>query len=545
MREEKEADISDSDSDVDVDVDMITRLPDLILENIFLFLPTADAVVMTTVSKYWFNLWKSLTILHFSFNETTQSFENFSHCVEDSLSSLGSPEKNSIIHHFVLNMHFARERQLLDEMNSMVYISKKSTCIDDWISLLLKNYVKHLKIRISNMRYYLPTDIFSSKSFLTVNIEGCYVMGGPLFCGTYSSFNCLKELVLLRVETSNVTVHKILSYSPLLEKLVLKEISRMTSLIVRNLPRLSYLEVEQALDGRLEIKAPNLRTLILHLDGSVKGFVSDHVTVRRGNYGSKKFVFEHAMLETLQLCFNSCARIKVACSNLRTMSLSNKGSENPLDVDVDAPKLEQLDYEGYVIPSFHGMHLVKPTVTLKLSLGGRPGLDVAVRSCIEMFNQPTVHLSYLYGQFFKAQEILWPGQVQEMEVTSPPPKVKCLIWSLSSSTPSFAYQLLLDGSLCSCHPSILRVEALPANREFMKFLCHELLDREENPSCCKDEPEFRCWRHYLKSVNVQIQSQSETEKPNTFGDKALMNTLNHIDTSKEVQFNMNWSRNLV
>jgi len=79
----------------------------------------------------------------------------------------------------------------------------------------------------------------------------------------------------------------------------------------------------------------------------------------------------------------------------------------------------------------------------------------------------------------------------------------------------------------------------------LQFLCHELLNREENPSCCKDEPEFRCWRHYLKSVNVQIQSQSETEKPKTFGDKDLMNTLNHIDTSKEVQFSMNWSRDLV
>lgn len=79
----------------------------------------------------------------------------------------------------------------------------------------------------------------------------------------------------------------------------------------------------------------------------------------------------------------------------------------------------------------------------------------------------------------------------------------------------------------------------------LQFLCHELLNREENPSCCKDEPEFRCWRHYLKSVDIQIQSQSETEKPETFRGKALKKTLNHISTSEEVQFNMNWSRDLV
>ncbi|KAL2590815.1 hypothetical protein AAZX31_13G332300 [Glycine max] len=154
---------------------------------------------------------------------------------------------------------------------------------------------------------------------------------------------------------------------------------------------------------------------------------------------------------------------------------------------------------------------VKPTVTLKLRVGGCPGLDVAVRSCIEMFNQPTVHLSNFYGKFFKAQEILWPGQVQQVEVTSPPPKVKCLIWSVSSSTPAYAHQCLLDGSLYSCHPDILRVEELARNRGFIEFLCHELFNREENPGCCKDEPEFRCWRHHLKGVSVTVEIQSQSK----------------------------------
>ncbi|TKY48248.1 F-box/LRR-repeat protein [Spatholobus suberectus] len=537
MREEKEA-------DTDIDIDMITQLPDPILQHILLFLPTSDAARMGTVSKSWLNQWNSLFLSHFSMNETTHSLENFMPWVDQSFSTLRAPEENRIIHSFVLNLHFVRARHPFD-LKGMYYVSL-ITFIDDWISLVLKNCVKHIKLSFSNITYALPSDIFSAKSFLTLTIQGCSILGEPLSPGAHAPFNCLKELALLRVDASSYVVEEILYCSPLLEKVVLKEIGNMGSLKICNLPRLSYVEVEQTLEDGLKIEAPNLRTLVLQLYGSAKVYVSDCITWS-GNYMyGPKFAFEHASLETLHLCFNSCARIEVECSHLRTMSLSNKGIEKPLDVVVDAPKLEHLNYEGYVIPSFHGMAShVKPTVTLKLRLGGRPGLDVAVRSCIEMFNQPIVHLSYLYGQFFKAQEILWPGQVQQIEVTSPPPKVKCLIWSLSSPTPAFAYPYLLDGSLCSCHPGILRVEALPLNRGFIEFLCRELFHREENPACCEDEPEFRCWRHYLKGVTVVIQSQSESEKPKTLTGKALMKELKYIDASDEFQVRMNWSRELI
>lgn len=45
----------------------------------------------------------------------------------------------------------------------------------------------------------------------------------------------------------------------------------------------------------------------------------------------------------------------------------------------------------------------------------------------------------------------------------------------------------------------------------VKFLCHELFDREENPGSCKDEPEFRCWRHHLKGVSVTVEIQSQSK----------------------------------
>ncbi|XP_061371106.1 putative F-box/FBD/LRR-repeat protein At2g05300 [Gastrolobium bilobum] len=530
-------DINESDGD------MITKLPDPILQHILLFLPTADAARMSTVSKNWRNLWNSLSVLQFSFNENTQSqsLEEFMSWVDDSLSTLRSLEEKAIIHSFILDLNLVEVRHPFynNGMHCMTIID----FINDWINLVLKNCVKHLKLVLSNIMYTLPLVIFSSKYLLTLHIEGCSIRRESSFPIDHAPFNCLKELALLRVEASSYIVEKILSFSPLLEKVVFKEIGRMGSLRICNLPRLIYVEVEQKLDERLVIEAPNLRTLILRLNGSVNVYVSDCVTWS-SKYGSK-FVFEHPRLEILDLCFYICTRIKVACSHLRNMSLSNKGHERPLEIEVDAQKLEQLNYEGYVIPTFNGMEsLVKPSVTLKLLLGGRPGLDVAVRSCIEMFNQPMVHLSYLYGQCFKAQEILWPGQVQQVQFDSPPPKVKFLKWSLGSLTPAYAYPYLLDGSLCSCHPAILRVETLPRNREFIKFLCHELLEREENPACCEDETGFRCWRHYLKDVHVEIQSQSET-KPKPYTSNALMEVLKYIDTSKEFQFSMNWLPNLM
>ncbi|XP_014499517.1 uncharacterized protein LOC106760612 [Vigna radiata var. radiata] len=259
MREEKETDTNDSDSDAD----MITHLADHILDNILLLLPTADAAVMVTVSKYWLNLWNSLITVHFSFNETTQGLQSclptLLPCVKDSLNFLGSPDENLIIHSFVFNMRFAKGRRQFHNMYNMLYISKIATCLDDWISLVLQNDVKHLKIRFSNLTYHVPPDIFCGTCFLTVHLEDCYFTGDPSFCTRDSSFNCLTELVLVNVETSSCIVHKILSDSPLLEKVVLRNLTIMNSLMVCNLPRLSYVEVvEQALEHRIEIRAPNL-----------------------------------------------------------------------------------------------------------------------------------------------------------------------------------------------------------------------------------------------------------------------------------------------
>ncbi|KAL2332290.1 hypothetical protein Fmac_019871 [Flemingia macrophylla] len=305
----------------DVDNDMIKQLPDPILQQILLLLPITDAALMASVSKYSHSLWNSLSALHFSFDEIAQrpSFHT----------------------------------------KGMLY-SSIIAYVNDWISLVLKNCVKDIKLSFSNIAFSLPLDIFSAKSLLTLNIQGCSIhLEEPLFAADHAPVNRLKELSLSKFDASSYVFRKILSYSTLLEKIVLKEISDMGFLQICSLPMLSYVEIEQ-------------------------------------KFVDKRQIFS---LETLLLSFCSCARIEVACSHLRTMTLPNKGSEKPLDVEVDVPELEQLNYEGYVVPSFQGMQShVKPTVTLKLGLGGRPGTDVAVRRCIEMLNQPTLHLVYLYGR---------------------------------------------------------------------------------------------------------------------------------------------------
>ena len=102
----------------------------------------------------WLNIRNSLSILHFSFNESTQNLQSFLPLVDDSLSSLRSPEGNPIIHSFVLNLHLVRERRPFD-IKGMLYLSKIITYIHDWISLVLKNYVKHLKLSFSNITYSL------------------------------------------------------------------------------------------------------------------------------------------------------------------------------------------------------------------------------------------------------------------------------------------------------------------------------------------------------------------------------------------------------
>lgn len=58
------------DEDEEAKIDFFSNLPkEILLHNILSFLPTKDAAATDTLSKHWYNLWKSAYLPHLNFND--------------------------------------------------------------------------------------------------------------------------------------------------------------------------------------------------------------------------------------------------------------------------------------------------------------------------------------------------------------------------------------------------------------------------------------------------------------------------------------------
>ncbi|XP_058180863.1 putative FBD-associated F-box protein At5g22720 isoform X3 [Rhododendron vialii] len=71
---------------------------------------------------------------------------------------------------------------------------------------------------------------------------------------------------------------------------------------------------------------------------------------------------------------------------------------------------------------------------------------------------------------------------------------------LEISNPSTKLEDLLDSLLRITHPETLSVVS-PSDSEFLKLLHDKMMNREENPACCRYYSR-KCWLHYLKDVKT-------------------------------------------
>ena len=75
----------------------------------------------------------------------------------------------------------------------------------------------------------------------------------------------------------------------------------------------------------------------------------------------------------------------------------------------------------------------------------------------------------------------------------------------------------------------------------MQFLFRELLGRQGNPTCCGNDRQSKCWRHFLKGVKAQFYMRvCEPEKTIRLRSSNLSRTLIMCDTGKKVKFRFEW-----
>nr|XP_016515993.1 PREDICTED: F-box/LRR-repeat protein At3g58900-like [Nicotiana tabacum] len=101
-------------------------------------------------------------------------------------------------------------------------------------------------------------------------------------------------------------------------------------------------------------------------------------------------------------------------------------------------------------------------------------------------------------------------QMEELnEITSfcSPSVVKHLM--LKDVAPPLNFESLLDGLFWTCHPESLSVESMwGRSDEFMQFLREKLMEKEGVQPVCCDSRSVKCWRHYLKGIEVENSTTS-------------------------------------
>ncbi|KAM3375042.1 hypothetical protein P3S68_013756 [Capsicum galapagoense] len=111
-----------------------------------------------------------------------------------------------------------------------------------------------------------------------------------------------------------------------------------------------------------------------------------------------------------------------------------------------------------------------------------------------------------FRPFYPGRKIPKPQNkfdVEELKATwSCPPFVieKLMIQKVVQSQ---NFETLLDVLFWACHPKFVLVGSIwEDNEAFIQFLRENLMDREVVPACC-DSRRVKCWRHYLKEVEVK------------------------------------------
>ncbi|XP_019430314.1 PREDICTED: putative F-box protein At5g40050 [Lupinus angustifolius] len=519
----------------------ISHLLDEILQHILFFLPIHDAASTSILSKTWLRVWNSLPVFTFTFDQQNLGLTvpEFVNRVNQSLSPLQS--NKVVIKEFlvVMNLSVQEHKDFVSD-------------IDDWISWVLRNCVRNLTINVSSPTqiYILPEPIFTSRSLVVVRLYGCK-LPETTFEGA-QDFKFLKELYLFEVVADDYQVQNLIDSCQSLEKLTLVLDHIVDFLDLDNFLMLHYVFVKGKI---LRLNAINLLTLEffglreLHLSDSTSNIKSlscsfwSRFTTQ--NISLQEMLSTFTLLEELNLHLaKSVKSFRIRHCNLKIVHLYGTGKpESPWQVEIDMSCLCQLHCHGDAFPS---LSVISPSIkeceTLQLYINS---LDTDFRDCADIhrlgdFLQNFNQSIEVYLNNICTENLITVEQLQAQNLIHPATKIKKLI--LSYFVASSDYTSFLDVLLFTCHPSYLLIETCVLNGDpFIKFLCHELLGREENATCCRDNVVQKCWRHFLKGVEVKCYEKlCETEELSCFVSSDLSSTLYMCDTEKSVEFTFEW-----
>lgn len=336
----------------------IFRLPSHILQHLLFYLPLEDSVSMSVVSKTWKGIYDYLPVLKYKFDIDedvvgydwdTIDIEKFITKVNKELSFLRN--HRAIIKWFRFNMDYkpSSEEEGL----------KLKSELNDWLSIVLKNYVKEIDFRASNscdnIFYTVPQSVFTSKSLVKLLLKGCKF---PTSLSLAGSNIQLKYISLSNVVARDDQIQELINLCrDFLEKLWIKTSPPVKLLTLYDFSELCSISLNvKKLLLKQAMKLDNV-----FLQGVNRAYFrkADHIrTLKCMQWGNKSFgsiqgiVARLRFLETLEISMLHNQKIRIQSLSLKTLFL-NEGQvfEEPLRVELNAPGLRTIKFNGFIIPS--------------------------------------------------------------------------------------------------------------------------------------------------------------------------------------------------
>ncbi|XP_030930089.1 putative F-box/LRR-repeat protein At5g02930 [Quercus lobata] len=500
--------------------DRISELPEPIKRHILFFMCPEDAARTTVLSKTWQQTWNSLRRL---------SFESVG---LDCTKTLEIPHTEKVI---------IQKFKVLVLQEGAALIS----CIDEWLELVLGNYINELHLYILFFEYTLPKQMFAAKSLAILNLMGCRLVES--FFDENAKFTRLKELTLENVVQDGNAIQELLNRCPMLDAFSIDKCLNVYCLKLFILPNLKMAKINRVRMFSIN-EAPNLHTLCCRVKISILFLPRTtfnnlrKLSIRIGYNGFDVMYLPRLnsmfpLLETLDLNdIKRLGEVKISHDRLESLSLSSKF--NTITGQIDCKNLVSYKYEGKTIPSLLIKSPRLQDVQLKL-LTDYP-LDtwwfLRLKQYLETFKQPGVLLN-LQLQIESSMVEFNPALLSEQSIC-PLTNFKHLRFLHIESSQN--HRDIIDGMLWTIHPEMISVKLLSQpDSTFIKLLYENLMDRKEKLACCNGY-QIRCWRHYLKAVELIVEETKEIPEHYQILHKVAYDFMKDYGTGEEVKFKFTW-----
>ncbi|KAG5547751.1 hypothetical protein RHGRI_013441 [Rhododendron griersonianum] len=243
------------------------------------------------------------------------------------------------------------------------------------------------------------------------------------------------------------------------------------------------------------------------------------------------------LLEKLELRFcREIRRINISSRILKSFVLRH--CLKLVEAKIDAPNLLSVKYD--IMPSLSITTTTSPQKWEPIDnfRGGITGLSsfIRLREFIMSFNQ-SVTLGFNVFDWPEKKR-LKRVDLKRMPPIDQVPVIEHLKLRVFSDL-RLCCESLVDSLFWSCHPRKLSLVSIKLNKTLIEKLCEMLMEREDDPCCCSSS-NSKCWRHYLKNVEIgTFELKNKVERPLHL--KTSSDLFPFLGEHQGVYFKLKWS----